>query len=180
MMVCCLARESKFRTWLSFCQKKMLMRIVGRMEKMGNKNLLSQQSDRENGSWYSVVANPKYIRNVISVLGLEDTRPEPTPSLKRTQTTESLVELETERRAVYRTAAGKLLYMCQVRADIMYSVIETARKIMCPTESDEMTVKRIARYLKGVPIAKCLIEINRFPPFVNEYTGRTTPNAQEH
>ena len=41
-----------------------------------------------------------------------------------------------------------------------------------------MNVKRIARYLKGVPIAKCLIEINRFPPFVNVYTD--TPNVQEH
>ena len=47
---------------------------------------------------------------------------------------------------------------------------ETTRKIMCPTESDEMNVNRIARYLKGVPIATCLIEINRFPPFVNVYT----------
>ena len=60
--------------------------------------------------------------------------------------------------------------MCPERADIMYSVEETARKIMCTTEGDEMNVKRIARYLKGVPIAKCLIQINRFPPFVNVYT----------
>ena len=47
-----------------------------------------------------------------------------------------------------------------------------------------MNVKRIARYLNGVPSAKCLIEINRFPPFVNVYTdqrlGRTTPSVQEH
>ena len=41
---------------------------------------------------------------------------------------------------------------------------------MCATESDEMRVKRIARYLEGVPIARCLIEINRSPPFVNVYT----------
>ena len=40
---------------------------------------------------------------------------------------------------------------------------------MYPTESDEMNVKRIARCLKGVSIAKCLIEIDRFPPFVNVY-----------
>ena len=40
-----------------------------------------------------------------------------------------------------RTAVGKLLYMCQERVDIMYSVKETARKITCPTESDEMNVK---------------------------------------
>ena len=33
-----------------------------------------------------------------------------------------------------------------------------------------MNVKRIARYLKGVWSANCLIEINRFTPFVNVYT----------
>ena len=115
-------------------------------------------------------ANPKYIRDVVAVLGLEEAKPETTPSVKRTPATESLVELENERRAMHRTVVGKLLYMCQERADIMYSVKETARKITCPTESDEMNLKRIVRYLKGVPSAKCLIEIVTPPKFVNVYT----------
>ena len=41
---------------------------------------------------YSVEANPKYIRAVIAVLSLEDSRSVATPSVKRTPTTESLVE----------------------------------------------------------------------------------------
>ena len=106
---------------------------------------------------YSVEANPKCIRDVIAVLGLEDARPVARPIVKRT-TTESLVELENEKRAVQRTAVENLLYMCQERADIMYSV------------SDEIYVKHVARYLKDVPSAKCLIDINRFPTFVNVYT----------
>ena len=65
---------------------------------------------------YSVEANPKYIQNVMNVLGLEEAKPVMTPSVKRTPTTESLVELEGERRAMYRTVVGKLLYMCQERA----------------------------------------------------------------
>ena len=52
----------------------------------------------------------------------------------------------------------------------MYSVEETARKNTCPTESDDMNLKRIVRYLKGVPSAKCLIEIVTPPKFVNVYT----------
>ena len=40
--------------------------------------------------------------DVIAVLGLEDSRPVSTPSLKRTPTTESLVELENAKRAVYK------------------------------------------------------------------------------
>ena len=114
--------------------------------------------------------NPKYIRNVIVVLGLEEVKPVMTPSVKRTPTTESLVELEGERRAMYRTVVGKLLYMCQERADIMHSVKETARKITRPTESDEMNLKRIVRYLKGAPSAKSLIEIITPSKFVNVYT----------
>ena len=92
------------------------------------------------------------------------------PSVKRTPATESLAELENEKRAMYRTVVGKLLYMCQERVDIMYSVKETARKNTCPTESDEMNLKRIVRYIKGVPSAKCLIEIVTPPKFVNVYT----------
>ena len=107
---------------------------------------------------------------MITDLGLEEAKPVTTPSVKRTPTTESIVELENERRAMYRTVVGKLLYMCQERADIMYSVEETTRKITCPTESDDMNLKRIVRYLKGVPNAKCLIESVTPPKFVNVYT----------
>ena len=53
----------------------------------------------------------------------------------------------------------------------MYSVTETARKITCPTESDEMNLKRIVRSLKRVPNAKSLIEIATPPKFVNVYTA---------
>ena len=52
----------------------------------------------------------------------------------------------------------------------MYGVKETARKITCATESDDMNVKRIVRYLKGAPSAKCLIETVTLPKFVNVFT----------
>ena len=57
---------------------------------------------------YSVEATPKYIRDAIAVLGLEDSRLVANPSVKRTPTAESLVKLENEKRAVYRTAVGKV------------------------------------------------------------------------
>ena len=150
--------------------KQVLMRITRRMEKTGDKFYFLGRVIERTARGYSVEANPKYIRNVINVLGLEEAKPVMTPSVKRTPTTESLVELEGERRAMYRTVVGKLLYMCQERADIMYSVKETARKITCPTESDEMNLKRIVRYLKGAPSAKSLIEIITPSKFVNVFT----------
>ena len=100
-----------------------MMRVAGRMERLGDHIFFLGRVIVG-----KVGANPKYIRDVIAMLGLEDSRPVTTPSVKRKPTTESMVELENEKRAVYRTGVG---------ADIMYSVKETARKILCPTESEE-------------------------------------------
>ena len=52
----------------------------------------------------------------------------------------------------------------------MYSVKETARKTTCPTESDEMNLKRIVRYLKGTPSAKSLVENTTHSKFVNVFS----------
>ena len=134
---------------------------------------LSERHEDTRGSESEV--HPKHDK--CSWFGRSKTRDD--SKCEETPTTESLVELEGERRAMYRTVVGKLLYMCQERADVMYSVKETARKITCPTESDEMNLKRIVRYLKGAPSAKSLIEIITPSKFVNVYTdsdwaGQTT------
>ena len=52
---------------------------------------------------YSVEANPKYVGNVTNALGLEEAKRVMNASVKRTPMTKSLVELEGERRAMYRT-----------------------------------------------------------------------------
>ena len=139
------------------------------MEKTGDKiYFLGRVIERtaRGYSWKRIEVHPK--RDKCSWFGRSKTVM--TPSVKRSPTTESLVELEGERRAMYRPVVGKLLYMCQERADVMYSVKETARKITCPTESDEMNLKRIVRYLNGAPSAKSLIEIITPSKFVNVYT----------
>ena len=67
--------------------------------------------DKTGGAHF--VKKKKSWSTLMNVLGLEEAKPVMTPSVKRTPTTESLVELEGERRAMYRTVVGKLLYMCQ-------------------------------------------------------------------
>ena len=74
---------------------QVMMRIVGRMEKLGDKIFFLCRVIERTALGYSVEANPKYFRDVIAVLGLEDSRPVLTPP-----TTESLGragELETSR-----------------------------------------------------------------------------------
>ena len=138
-----------------------MMRSVGRGAQLDDQIFVLGKVTVRIAREYSVEANPKYMRDVIAVLGLVAT-----PNGKRTPTTESLVGLENDKRAAYKIPVGKLLHMCQERADIMYSVNETARKIICSTESDEMHMKRITRYLE-----ECLVEILTFPQSVNVHTN---------
>ena len=66
----------------------------------------------------------------------------------------------------------------------MYSVKETGEKTTCPTESDEMNLKRIVRYLKGAPSAK-KPDRNHYTSEVRERVhrqrlGRPSNNVQKH
>ena len=162
--------KSSFLKLVELLSKQVLMRITGRMEKTNDKFYFLGRVIERTARGYSVEANPKHIRIVMNVLRLEEAKLVMTPSVKRTPTTESLVELEGERRATYTTVVGKLLHMCQERADVMHSVKETARKIACLTENDEINLKRIVRYLKSAPSAKSLIEIITPSKFVNVCT----------
>ena len=80
------------------------------MEKLGDTIFFLGKVIERTARGYSVEAKPKYIRDVITVLGLEDSRPVSTLGVKR-RPTESLVELDHEKRAVYRTAVGKLVVL---------------------------------------------------------------------
>ena len=50
------------------------MRITGRIEKTGDKIYFLGRVIERTARGYSVEANPKYIQNVINVLGLEEAK----------------------------------------------------------------------------------------------------------
>ena len=105
--------KSEVLKLVELLSKQVMMRITGRMEKTGDRICFLGRVVERTARGYSVEANPKHIRNVINVL-------------------------DAKRRAMYRTVVGKLLYKCEERADVMYSVKETARKILCPTNLIEI------------------------------------------
>ena len=63
----------KFRNWLNL-SKQVSMRIIGRIEKLGDKIFFLGRVIERTTRGYSVEANPKYIRDVITVLGLEEAK----------------------------------------------------------------------------------------------------------
>ena len=124
------------------------------MEKTGDKFYFLGRVIERTARGYSVEANPKYIRNVINVLGLEEAKPVMTPSVKRTPTTESLVELEGEKTSNVQNSCGKTCVHVPGTSRRHAQREGNRRKTTCPTESDAMNLKRIVRYLKGAPSAR--------------------------
>ena len=51
----------------------------------------------------------------------------------------------------YRSLAAKFNYYSMDRPDLLYPVKELMRKMSNPDESDEVALKRVARYLIGKP-----------------------------
>ena len=72
--------KSEVLKLVELLSKQVLMKITGRMEKTGDKIYFLVRVIERTARRYSVEANPKYIRNVFFVLGLEEARPVMTPS----------------------------------------------------------------------------------------------------
>ena len=85
---------------------QVVMRIVGRLARLDDQTFFLGRVIVRTARGYWVEANSKYIRDVIGVLGLEDLRLVSTPSVDRTPTTESLVELENDKRTKHVQRAG--------------------------------------------------------------------------
>ena len=100
----------------------------------------------------------------ISELGLTGAKAAPTPGAKDDLGKASVpkeaggVELEDEspemapaEASQYRGIAARLNYLAQDRADIQYACKEASRRMSKPCRDDWMLLKRIGRYLIGVP-----------------------------
>ena len=80
--------RSEVMELVELLSKQVLMRIAGRMEKLGDQFFFLGRVIERTARGYWVEANPKYVRDVIAVLGLEEAKPVTTPSVKRTPTTD--------------------------------------------------------------------------------------------
>ena len=64
---------------------------------------------------------------------------------------EESAPLDDQRAARYRAVAATVKYVAQDRPDIQFCAKEAMRRMAGPSVRDEERLKRIIRYLKGVP-----------------------------
>ena len=75
-----------------------------------------------------------------------------------------------EQARLYRGVAARLNYIAPDRPDIGFAVKESARSMSAPRESDMRKIKKIGRYLRGVPRVVCRFPWQRLPSRLTTFT----------
>jgi hypothetical protein len=96
--------------------------------------------------------DPRHVEIIIDELDLRGSKSVGTPGTKNNNESEKEEEpLEIEFHTKYRALVARANYLAQDRCDIQYAVKELARKMSSPTKADWVSLKRLGRYLVGLP-----------------------------
>eukprot|EP00971_Amphidinium_carterae_P283385 5625998-Amphidinium_carterae.1 len=99
-----------------------------------------------------VSGNGAHIQTLLKLWQMEDCNSVTSPGCNDSSTEGTVSEkLLGERLKRYRGGAALLNYIAQDRLDLSFAAKEAARAMACPTEADEVRVKRAIRFLKGHP-----------------------------
>ncbi|KAJ9560455.1 hypothetical protein OSB04_005615 [Centaurea solstitialis] len=106
-----------------------------------------QVTQKEDGI---LINQSKYVKDMLTKFGFQDTKPASTPMETHKQLTADLEGEEVDLHQ-YRSMIGSLMYLTASRPDIMFAVCVCARFQVRPKDSHLQAIKRIFKYLKGQP-----------------------------
>ena len=125
----------------------------------------------ENGDEVSWEADYRHLDTLLESLRLKGANAVSTPGVKEKKfEADEDTPLEAASTTAYRSATMRLAYLVADRPDIAYAVKEAARQMKEPTHGDMRRVKRIVRYLVGVPEAKTIHQRQAMPSKVTVAT----------
>ena len=99
-----------------------------------------------------VKPNEKYFDALIKLYNVEHKRPKATPDhqlLGQVDCSESLEDVDPERRKSFRSGLGTLMYIAQERIDCQFAIKSLASWLSAPTVNAEHCLIHLILYLKG-------------------------------
>ena len=96
-------------------------------------------------------AEEQYAKDLLDEWGMQGCKAVASPGCKEEVRGMEAVPLDAAEMAKYRRAAATLNYIALDRPDIAFSAKEVPRVMSAPISVDLVRLKRILRYLKGVP-----------------------------
>jgi hypothetical protein len=104
----------------------------------------------EDGIWYE--ADPRQAERLIGECGLEGAKSVCTPGIRESASeVADDKDLEPKLMRPFRAAAARANYMAQDRPDCQYCCKEVCRFMSKPTQASWLALKRLCRYLVGLP-----------------------------
>ena len=131
-------------------QKELLLRVTGELSEGQETTFLGRRMRRTSTS-VEMFMETSYIDRILQQAGMKTCKAAPTPgtdALKKGKA-ELAEALSPEEHQQYRKLVGQLLWLCNLRMDIMYAVKELSRGLAAPTTDHSAKLKHLLRYLTG-------------------------------
>ena len=131
-------------------QKELLLRVTGELSEGQEATFLGRRMRRTSTS-VEMFMETSYIDRILEQAGVKTCKAAPTPgtdALKKGKA-ELAEALSPEEHQQYRKLVGQLLWLCNLRMDIMYAVKELSRGLAAPTTDHSAKLKHLLRYLNG-------------------------------
>ena len=131
-------------------QKELLLRVTGELSEGQEATFLGRHMRRTSTS-VQMFMETSYVDRILELAGMATCKAAPTPgtdALKR-GTAELAEPLSPEEHQQYRKLVGQLLWLSNLRMDIMYAIKELSRGLASPTTDHWAKLKHLLRYLSG-------------------------------
>ena len=131
-------------------QKELLLRVTGELSEGQEATFLGRHMRRTSTS-AQMFMETSYVDRIPELAGMATCKAAPTPgtdALKR-GTAELAEPLSPEEHQQYRKLVGQLLWLSNLRMDIMYAIKELSRGLASPTTDHWAKLKHLLRYLSG-------------------------------
>ncbi len=106
----------------------------------------------DQGQWLEYEADPRQVERLVADCGLEGAKPVATPGVRtRTEDLDRDKPLEQRLHTAFRGSAARGNYLSVDRLDRHYACNEVRRWMAHPSEASWAALKRLGRYLAGLP-----------------------------
>ena len=108
---------------------------------------------------------PTYVEKILTTLEMQNCRSVTTPGVDTLKKVIGSEQVSPEMQKLYRKVVGQLLWLSNLRCDIMYAVKELLKGLTGPTGDQFSKLKHLARHLSGSQSFVQLLRPNvKLPP----------------
>ena len=129
-------------------QSDLLLKLTGTLSEGENVTFLGREI-RRTPEAIELYMKSEYIDRMLELYDMKSCKPTAAPGADTLRKKLDVEPLSTDAHKLYPRAVGQLLWLANVRPEIMFAVKELSRGLSAPTTEHEATVKHLFKFLSG-------------------------------